>query len=283
VKKLTLACVLPMITCLACGGAGEVPGEDIEEDSAAKARSALIADNALAPNALAPNALAPNALAPNALAPNALAQNALSAIQAATLEGDAARALVKYTVSCALDSSKSFKFSWKDSKGKTRDESYPGLLALAPEWATGPLTSDDHKRMVSACLAARVNYYGVNVVISARSLTEPLKTLCGSPELVSYPHVEGAFWGNLFTATPYLNACYNSATVSISRQAKRECAVGHLNGGTTEPCGMIALRGPCSTWCQSLHGAGQYYPSCVDQPGVPNSPTTKAVITTALP
>jgi hypothetical protein len=262
------------------GESGQSAGSDGE--SVAEAADALLIENALAPNALAPNALAPNALAPNALAPNALAPNALTVLQAATPAGAAARMLMKYTVGCALPSSATFHFSWTDLAGQLHDESYPGLLGLAPEWATGPLTSDAHQRLVSGCLAARVNYYGVSVLISLRSDDAPLDSP-SSQELSDYPHVEGAFWGNLFAATPYLNACYDALDVNISRQDMRDCAVGHLSNGKVVSCGMIKLRGSCSTWCQSLTCSGHYYPSCVDRPGVEGSPMTKAVITTALP
>jgi hypothetical protein len=280
-RLLTASAVV--LACLLAGCAGEIVAEGLDEEDVAEAQSALIADNALVGNALVGNALVGNALVGNALVGNALSPSAMAALQDPTAAGDRARAFVRYTVSCALHSSKSFNFSWTDASGKTHDESYPGLLNVAPGWATGPLTNDSEKRMVSGCVAARVNYSGTNVVISARSLREPLKTLCNSVELVDYPHIEGAFWGNLFTSAPYLNACYNAPNVDLSRQAKRECAAGHLENGQTLPCGPIVLRGSCANWCQTVNGAGQYYPSCVDKPGVPNSPTTKDVVTTALP
>ena len=46
---------------------------------------------------------------------------------------------------------------------------------------------------------------------------------------------------------------------------------------------MIHIVGPCSSVCQTLNGAGQYYPSCVEHPGTGSGGTTKEVITTALP
>jgi hypothetical protein len=277
-RLLTASAIV--IASLPAGCAGD-PLEALDEDDVAEARSAVIVDNALVGNALVGNALVGNALVGNALVGNALSADALAAIQDPTANGDNARALLKYVVSCALDSPDSFDFSWTDSKGQPHAESYPGLLGIAPDWALGPLTDDTDKRMVSGCVAARANYYGVNVIISARSVREPLKGMCGKAEVASYAHVEGAFWGNLFTATPYLNACYNAATVAISRQAQRECAVGHLEDGQTLPCGPIVLQGSCTTWCSNLSGG--IYPSCVDKPGVPNSPTTKDVVTTALP
>jgi hypothetical protein len=272
-----------LIAWLQAACTGEVLDQDLEDESVAEAEEALVIENALSPNALSPNALSPNALSPNALSPNALSPNAMMAITDANPDGVTARALLKYTVSCALDATKSFNFSWADAGGVVHNELYTGLLGLAPEWATGPLTDDTHKRMVSACLAARVNYYGVSVIISIRSAVSPLTPTSGSSELTQYSYIEGAFWGNLFTASPYLNTCYFYANVNHSWQAQRDCAMGHLDGQQVLMCGMMTLRGTCKDVCQKLSTSGQYYPSCPDNPAVQHSPTTSAVITTALP
>ncbi len=275
------AAFCPMVVVLAGCMQETEPAVDIEDDETAA--GALVSENALAPNALAPNALAPNALAPNALAPNALVPSALAALQATSDNGDLARQLVKYTVSCAFEPTQSFTFSWTDTKNRVHNEVYPGLLGIAPGWATAPLTDDAQRRLLSGCLAARVNWYGTNVVLSMRSHEEPLKTHVQASELAAYPNVEGAFWGNLFAATPYLNACYYPGNEAIARAAYRDCAVGHLQNGETVPCGLIALRGSCSNWCFSFVTSGQHYTACWDDPGNPSSGTTNAVITVGLP
>ncbi|XXX77713.1 hypothetical protein WMF30_02910 [Sorangium sp. So ce134] len=248
----------------------------------------LVTENALVPNALVPNALVPNALVPNALVPNALVPNALSpaslaAIQDAGERGALSRMFLRYVVGCALDSSQSFSFSWVDSAGVTHNETYAGILGIASTWATQPLADNVKQRLVSGCVAGRVNYSGTNVVISMRSLESPLKTLVGSSELAAYPHAEGAFWGNLFISSPYMNACYDAGNEAIARAASRYCATGYIDGsGRVLPCGPIVLQGSCSAWCKELNGAGQFHSDCVDRPGQSNT-TTKGVITTALP
>jgi hypothetical protein len=267
-----LGCAVALAGCVA-----EVEGEAI-----GRSEGALIGENELSYNAINLNAINLNALNANAINLNALSPDNLAAIRDPGPTGDLARQLVRYAVSCALGGGQAFDFSWTDEAGVVHEESYPGLLGIAPSWATGPL-NDDGRRMVSACLAARVNYYGVSVMISARSLREPLKTLTGSQELSDYPDVEGAFWGDLFGSQPYMNACYNTPTISNSRAWQRDCAVGHLiSGGQTVECGMIHIAGSCEAVCQNLNGAGQYYPSCIQHPGQ-SSTTTKLVITTALP
>jgi hypothetical protein len=262
-----------------------LPAVDPEDTAAAV--DELSADNALNANALNANALYANALNANALNANALNANALSSGALAAIRdpgpaGALSRQLLKYTVSCALSSSQSFTFSWTDSGNVVHNENYPGWLGIQPTWATQPLGSSG-KQMVSACLISRVNYYGVQVIISARSMNSPLKTLAGSSELQMYPHIEGAFWGNLFSATPYAYSCYNESNASISRGSKRDCATGHANtDGTVSSCGIINRVGRCQSVCPKINEAGQYYESCVAQPGVCGSSTTY-VITTALP
>jgi hypothetical protein len=263
-------------------GCGAEAGPE-EEELTGEAVSGLLEDNALSMNAISLNAISLNAISLNALNASVLNPGDLAAIQDPGPKGTLARQFVRYAVGCAFTSSQSFSFSWMDGQGTVHNEVYPGQLGVAPSWATGALDTAG-QRIVSACVIARVNYYEVPVVISVRSLIEPLKTLTGSSELANYPNVEGAFWGNLFACQPYANACYNSATVNNSRAWQRDCAVGHLtgNGSDVVQCGMIKIAGPCSNVCQALNGAGQYYPSCIEKPGQ-GSTTTKAVVTIGLP
>jgi hypothetical protein len=272
-----LGCVGLMTGCIAEMDAAEAEAEAVDEAS-----SAIVSDNALNFNALNFNALNFNALNFNALNFNALSPSNLDALQDPSATGATARQLMRYMASCALTSTQSFQFEWTDELGILHTESYPGHLGLAPTWATQPLSLDG-QRLVSACLAARTNYYQVPVQISARSHVDQLRTKVKSSEVTAYPDVEGVFWGNLFAAQPYLNACYNSATVDNSRAWQRDCAVGHVNAsGDVEECGLIHIVGPCNQVCQGLNNAGRYYASCYERPGV-SLVTTSRVITTALP
>ncbi|APR88029.1 ppe family protein [Minicystis rosea] len=254
-----------------------------------EAQGAVTADNALSPNALSPNALSPNALSPNALSPNALSPNALSpnALSPnglATLldpspSGDLWRSLIKYTVGCAYAPSQSFSFSWTDAKGNVRNEVYQGILGLAPSWSTGPLDVGS-QRLVSACLAARLNYYGVTVELSLRADVDVLEENTSFYELGVFNRIEGAFWGNLFSETPYIHACYKAENVEHSRFRMRDCASGHLSGnGRIEECGMLHIVGPCTDVCRRLYTYGGYYTQCDVNGG---SEVTDALITVGL-
>lgn len=287
-NKLLSALVPPLFVCLLPACSAETADETAEDEDIAAVDSAFLSSNGMVANALLPTALEPGALQPadlahHALDAAALSPGALAAIQATGSGGDLSRMFLKYAVGCALDSTQSFSFSWTGSDGLVHTEQYPGSIGIAPGWATAPLTDETRQRLVSACLAARVNWYGVSVVVSIRSGEHPLKSQLDRAEILAFPHVEGAFWGNLFGAEPYLNACYHPYNVAVARAAFRDCAAGHVDGDEIQPCGPIALVGPCTDWCASLKQGGQYYPECADQPGVEGSPSTTAIITTALP
>ena len=150
-----LGCVGLMTGCIAEMDAAEAEAEAVDEAS-----SAIVSDNALNFNALNFNALSPSNL---------------DALQDPSATGATARQLMRYMASCALTSTQSFQFEWTDELGILHTESYPGHLGLAPTWATQPLSLDG-QRLVSACLAARTNYYQVPVQISARSHVDQLRT-----------------------------------------------------------------------------------------------------------
>jgi hypothetical protein len=269
--------VVLSVAAAGCGAAAEDP------EAVGVADLELVGENALSPNALSPNALNPNALSPNALSPNALSPNALSPSALAAITnpdhaGALSRQLLRYVVGCALDATQSFTVTWTDNKG-LQSETYPGLLGIEPAWATGPLSLHG-QQLVSACLAARTNWYEVSVIISMRSLQNPLKTLATPEELIAYPNIEGGFWGNLFAASPYLRACYKDSTVDNSRSHQRDCAAGHVNPNQTiSTCGMISIIGSCDTHCSALNPQGQFYPDCTD----PVHGKTSNMVTTALP
>lgn len=272
----------PWIFALLALAPGCAAYTDETSDDVMEAEVALVELNQLTSNALALNGLALAGLALDGIALDTLDPSALATLRDPGPNGTLARSFVKYAVGCAFGTWQSFSFTWTDTSGVAHNEVYKGEMGIAPGWSTGPLDLRG-QYMVSACVAARVNYYQVPVSISLRSPTEPLKSLTGSQELLAYPNVEGAFWGNLWAPTPFLHACYNSATVANSRAWKRDCAAGHLNAdGTVSDCGMIDIVGPCSTACQNLSSTGQYYPSCTERPGQ-TSATTEFVITTALP
>lgn len=238
--------------------------QEVEEERVGDAPSAALNANALNANALDANALYADALTPSMLSPTPLSPSSLSSTAWGSLtdpgeRGDLARALVKYAVGCAFNGSQSFRFSWTDSGNTTHDETYVGELGLATGWETSTLSTTG-QRWVSACLASRVNYLGVSVMLSSRGANDGLAT--SSSELSSYTAQEGAFWGNLFDSPQTAFACDDVADDAHSRAADRFCAAGYDDGsGSLQSCGIIKRVGSCATACGSLGSSG-YYSSC---------------------
>jgi len=280
-KSLSATLILVGLSSM-LGCTAELPSEDATADAeGAFITDNALTDNALTDNALTDNALTDNALTDNALTDNALTDNALAAIQDPGAQGDLNRELLKYIVACAFKPQQSFDFSWTDEGNVVHNEHYVGQLGIAPQWATGSLGVEG-QHMVTSCLAAKTNFYGVHVTISVRSSEKPLRLQPGSSELTAYSKVEGAFWGNLWAPQPYINACYNSANVNNSRAHKRDCAAGHLEqNGSVSECGIIDILGSCSSVCKSYNSQRGYYEDCRLKPG--SNKRTDLVITTALP
>ena len=275
-KRCWLGAPLAMVTLLSLPACGGSRGDT--ESAVGTAPSALEDDNALNVNALNVNALNVNALNVNALNVNALdvtalGPDALSAIQDPGPDGDRSRQLLAYTVSCALDGTQSFAFSWTDDLGVPHDEAYPGNLGLAPTWAIAPLSTSDGG-WISACLISRVNWYGVHVTLSSRARDAVLRWP-GADEKAAFTYQEGAFWGDLFQASPSAYACHFAPDDDHSRAAMRVCAAGWLDdAGDVEPCGIIQLVGPCRAVCSGWNDGGLYWLRCGG---------SSAVITTYLP
>ena len=270
-------------TVLLVSACGDSRGDQQNADGeGGVVREEILTMNALTMNALTMNALTMNALTMNALTMNALDPSALAAVVDPTATGALARELLKYVVSCAFDDTQTFDFTWTDGSNVVHNESYWGSLALDSKWSKHPL-SVTGQEWVSACVLARVNWYGVSVPLSARGSLGGLKKETDSPELATYTREEGAFWGNIFASTPYAYSCNNVPNDSYSQSLLRDCAAGHLDAqNNLVDCGMIHRVGSCATYC-SHHNKNttDYYWKCETVPGGSNN-KKDAVVTVFL-
>ncbi|WP_437647429.1 hypothetical protein [Sorangium sp. So ce362] len=290
--RLAALLVVPLVTTACIGAELDEESEALlaEAESAIESNNGYL-PNALSLNALSLNALSLNALSLNALSLNALSLNALSAIKNPGANGTASREVLRYVVSCALRPDQMFSFSWTDSAGVVRQEVYRGDLGYAHWWPTTPLGtaySDNTyvQSQITACLAARMNWYGISVSISLRN-----NEMTSTPaERAAYPVREGAFWGNLFATTeaPFLRACYSSDPGSIARarQVQRDCAAGHLvdpvNGTTVQQCGSMVIVGSCESVCNGSDSTSGFYRGCLKNPSVSPWERWDQVMTTFL-
>jgi hypothetical protein len=148
---------------------------------------------------------------------------------------------LNYTVSCALNSNQSLTIPL------AQPIVLHGGLGLAQTWTRRRIDAADQEA-VSACLAARLNFFGVQVQISirGRGLEPP-----SADEIAEYPLQEGAFWGNIFAEEPELFACTNRANVQNSYANLRFCSTGFpVPDGSTISCGPLRNVGSCSARCE---------------------------------
>jgi hypothetical protein len=251
-RKLTFWMIVP----LACGCALETPQR--EDDAASRAEAVRIVNaldpNGIAPNGIAPNGIAPNGIAPNALTPTAMSESARSSLRQEGLAGKLSRMFIEYAVSCAFTGGQTFEYTWND--GSAHAVSFNGAMGLAPDWQTRGLTATE-RRWVSACMAARTNYFGVSVTISLRGSHGALSA--GAAEIDDYRHKEGAFWGDIFADTPTMKACYFTSEVAYARSLSRVCATLTDAG---DGCGILESIGPCDAPPASCTASAENFDDC---------------------
>jgi hypothetical protein len=144
---------------------------------------------------------------------------------------------MSYIVGCAIPNGQSLTLA--DNTGT--QYTLPGWIGLAPAWATRAPTVSE-QRWVTACLLARTNVNGVPVNISMRNDSNVAFTTSAA-ERTQYSKVEGAFYGNLFAATPTWFACSARSWTQLVGTF-RACALSP-NGITTD-CGF-SYTGNCAS------------------------------------
>ncbi|MDI1445280.1 hypothetical protein [Polyangium sp. 6x1] len=263
-----LVTIVPLIGCVGA------PGD--EEGDVGHAAQPINILNSLDPAALT----AGGDFAKAPLSVDAMLPGARAAIEGASEQGRLARLFLQYAVGCALGRGQEVAFSWTGLDGAVHDEVFPGDVGLAPSWREAPL-DEVGQQWVSACIGARTNRYKQQVMISMRGSEEAL-AVRDDAELHRFTYEEGAFWGNLFLAQPYLRTCYEPKNVERAVAAMRDCAAG-LRGQGDEGCGIMEIMGPCADQCEPL-GADLFHPGCAaPESGVPSAGKTEYVITVFLP
>lgn len=222
--------------------------------------SSISSANRLSFNRLSLNRLSLNRLSLNRLSFNRLSFNRLELNRVASggmEETEGGREVLFYTAVCALPAGE-----WLQIETTTgHSYVYPGVFGLAPGWETGPMTATE-RGMVSACLLAHVNAYGISVPISVRDAER-----IGASELEAelFPVLEGAFFGDAFSAEgPAYYACNGereplAARLSSSRSL-RVCT------DDTPDCRVTPV-GRCLEVCDS-YTPGYGWSGCVGGDGV---------------
>ncbi|MFP2908291.1 hypothetical protein ACLESD_25215 [Pyxidicoccus sp. 3LFB2] len=235
-----------------CGPA-ELPVEAVAPRAQAQE---AVDDNNLSTNGLSFNGLSFNGLSFNGLSFNGLSTQAFQS----WFHTNPALAdeVMRYLVRCGVP------------EGQTRTYTHPqsgavytwqGRLGLAPVWASGAAAPVLEQQLVSACLAAHVNPYGVNVPISLlgrHAQGQPIPYT--SSEVNAFPKQESCFFGNLFTGQG-LYAGSRGTLLTQYQSSSRACAVVDNSGSQRVQCLPLVYVGECANHC-TLDPMGLFYAKC---------------------
>jgi hypothetical protein len=195
-----------------------------------------IGANRIGANRIGANRIGSNRIGANRPVGSAITERRLpidEAVAGELLSTDEQRELFSYMASCAFESDVVLEGTIDGV-----DYEFPGSLGLAPAWEHRAL-QEHEQRWLSACLIARVNAYGVSVLISLRGPHRALTV--SAAEAAEYTLEEGAFYGNIFTPeTEPLEwtACRGSAQAAgeDGDLVDRDCT--EATGDGTTRCGF---------------------------------------------
>jgi hypothetical protein len=224
-------------------------------------------------NGLSLNGLSLNGLSLNGLSLNGLSLNGLNTLEFKTWfqQNPAGHGmLMSYLVRCAVPSGDNRIYV--DQTGARYE--WAGDLGLAPDWALGHEATIQEQQVISACLAAHVNNYGVHVPISVLGLNAKGQSISyTSAELEDFTQTEACFFGNVFTTlNPGLFAGNDRAELDPTQSTPRPCGLRAAGQGTHPMCEQIPHIGQCGQYC-TLDAESKFYTSCTYK-GITYKPLT---------
>ena len=162
---------------------------------------------------------------------------------------------MKYVVRCGVATGQSrtatingVKYTW------------PGAFGLAPTWAAGSAIPLSEQQLITACLGAHVNKFGLNVSISVLGYDKNSVAIPpGSTEIKDYATREGCFFGNLFNGEGAMVG--NDSVWGTPNSSSRECAITTKANGGASLCLPMVFTDDCKTLC-TLNAAKTAYTRC---------------------
>ncbi len=237
---------------IGCGPAGDLPGETEELGSASQS---LSMGNGLNLNGLNLNGLNLNGLNLNGLNLNGLSTSSFSN----WFQADAAQRdeIMKYVVACGVPSGESRSYT---DPSTNVTYTWSGVLGLAPSWAAGNAATTTELQVVSACMAAHANKFGIHVTVSLLGLNGAGNAIPHtSQELTDYGVQEACFFGNLFDGSTGTYGGNDGLSLTSSQSSPRVCGLpGPVNASQCSPMRYV---GSCSQYC-TRDATNTYYTSC---------------------
>ncbi|WP_224371668.1 hypothetical protein [Hyalangium versicolor] len=210
-------------------------------------------------NGLSTNGLSTNGLSTNGLSTNGLSTNGVNTADFATwFQSDPQQkdSLMKYVVRCGLEDGQSLSYT---DPVTAISYTWKGLLGLTPGWAGGAPVTEAEQQVMTACLVAHVNKYGMSVPLSVLGRNSEREEIPYSQdELATYSLPEGCFFGNLFTGEG-LFVGRDSSSLGATESSLRACAL--MSSATESACAPVKYVGTCASLC-TREGTEPYYASC---------------------
>jgi hypothetical protein len=215
----------------------------------------------VAGNGMTTNGLTGNGLCQNGLAAAGLNLAGVSTSSFATwfnTDPALANMVMGYLYQCA--GSLGTWITWKNPQTGL-SYTWAGGLGLAPGWTGGAAATVKEQQVVTACLGALVNRYGVHVPVAIEGRTAAGTQLAILPtELTTFSVKEGCFFGNLFTGEGVFVGLDHSSWDSKTSSA-RGCALDHQSVGPSIDCPPLYYVDYCSKRC-TLDKTKTFYESC---------------------
>ncbi|OJH36244.1 hypothetical protein [Cystobacter ferrugineus] len=257
---LLLGAQVLWVAILGCGHSEVAPFAH-EPELSSTVESPLQSINSMTPNGLIMNGLIMNGLSTNGLIMNGLIMNGLSTTTFqdwfnANPEGYS-NMVMKYVVGCAVASGQSR--TWTNPVTQV-SYTWDGVLGLTPDWVGGLPATEWEQQLITACLAAHTNKYGLQVLVSVQGLNAkgvPLPR--ESNELTTFSVLEGAFFGNL-AAGDSAYVCRGS-NLNSKESSIRACGLASQDKGASLECPPLVHVGSCSSYCK-LDSTKTYYTQC---------------------
>jgi hypothetical protein len=272
-----VTCFLALVLGLGAVGCGT------EEPTGAEAlgaqEEALVTGTEMVPNGLSFNGLSVNGLSVNGLSVNGLSVNGLSVngMLSSTFQswfnGDPATydVVMRYVVLCAVPEGQSRTY-WSPVTG--RSYSWPGKLGLAPSWSAGQSATLAEQQVITACLAAHANKFGLHIPLSVLG-----QSAQGTPipytasELATYSETEACFFGNAFTQAGIF-AANDRSYLQAKESTSRACGLSAKSQSTD--CAPLVHVGQCRDFC-TLDPTRTFYTQCTYN-GVTYQPITTRIL-----
>jgi hypothetical protein len=268
---VTPLCLALLSTTLACGPVAP----EAEPLSLALQRQGIDSANGLTLNGLSANGLSTNGLSTNGLSTNGLSTNGLSTHGFSSwFAQDPARSdmVMRYIVRCAVPADQVRTHTDPQTQASYL---WRGELGLAPGWASGQPATLAEQQLVTACLAAHANKFGVSVIISVLGQSATGQFIPYSEgEFHQYSRKEACFFGNVFNGEGIFFGV-DSPRLHDNESSPRACELSSVNPDQRNDCPPLTYMGKCDKLCEPFQGE-KFYERCTWN-GVTYRPITTRV------